>query len=42
MHLAYNKYINFLATSIIDKVCVNKPDIPISHIWLTGDATFSR
>ncbi len=42
MHLAYNQYINFLATSIIDKVCVNKTDIPISHICFTGDATFSR
>ncbi len=31
MHLAYNQYVHFLATSIIDKFCVNKPDILNRH-----------
>jgi len=42
MYLMDNQYVNFLAISIVDEVCVNTPDIPISHICLTGDATFSR
>ena len=42
MHLANNQYIRFLPISAIGKVFANKPNKPISHICLTGNADFSH
>lgn len=39
MHLTDNQHVQLLPVSTVNKVYSNKPDKPISHICLTGNAT---